>query len=123
MKDQPVLYPDLATLLSTVSGSIVGGAPNSAVKAEMQLALVNFGNNPRSQYVPGALIAAGGPLYTNLSPGNAVGPLTSAANYRSGLSIVANITNTSQNYGLAITATIASPSAQWTRSRLRPVPR
>ena len=108
MKDKPATYPDLATLISTISTNIVGGALGDAVQADMLAALNNYSNNPLNQFVGKALIATNSPLFLDLSTGNAGATLSTTPNYAS-MTVTANTTTTGISYGMPITATGGTP--------------
>ena len=108
MKDKPATYPDLATLINTISTNIVGGAFADAVQADMLAALNNYSNNPLNQFVGKPLIATNSPLFLDLSTGNAGATLSATSNYAS-MTITANTTTTGISYGMPITATGGTP--------------
>ena len=111
IKDASASYPDLPTLIRTFSTGISGGALGGSLKPDMQSALINYANNPRSNLVQKSLISTSSPLYANILAGTAVGTLSTQANNSSTWTIVAN--TTSQNYGLPITAIGGTPPYQY----------
>jgi hypothetical protein len=77
MKDNPTAYPNIATLMTTLAANIHNGELSPAVKADMMAAMSNVNTNPNIYHnLPFSLTGSGGILSTNLTNGNAVGPLT-----------------------------------------------
>ena len=108
MADKPATYPDLAALVGAISTGISGGMLGNTVRSDMKTALTNYSSNPLNKFVSPSLMAASSTMFTNLSNGNAVGLLTTQANYAS-KTITTNTTGSGLGYGLPITATGGTP--------------